>query len=31
MLEQGVFTEEMVYKIHKEWPEKVYAINIDVK
>jgi len=29
MLEQGVFTEEMVYKVHKEWPERIYCIEIE--
>ena len=28
MLEKGVFDEETVYKIHKEWPERVYGIEI---
>jgi TatD-related deoxyribonuclease len=28
MLEKGVFDEEMVFKIHKEWPETIYGIDI---
>lgn len=30
MLENGTFTEEMVHKIHKEWPEKVYNIEVNL-
>jgi len=30
MLQNGIFDEEIVHKIHKEWPEKVYGIEIDL-
>ena len=29
MLQNGVFDEEIVHKIHKDWPERVYGINIE--
>lgn len=29
MLENGVFTEEIIFKIHKDWPEKIYGIEIE--
>jgi TatD-related deoxyribonuclease len=29
MLESGVFDEELVHKVHKEWPERVYGIEIE--
>lgn len=30
MLEKGIFDEEMVHKIHKEWPERVYGIEVNL-
>jgi TatD-related deoxyribonuclease len=29
MLETGIFTEEMVAKIHGEWPRKIYGMEIE--
>ena len=29
MLEKGIFDEEIVARIHKDWPEKVYGIMIE--